>query len=221
MPRGVTTPTPTIRRILLVDDEPNICKALRRSLRKEAYEIFIAGEPAEGLALLKQLYRRLARRFHPDLVLDETDRAYRTDMMMAINAAYAAGDLDALERLANEPDTISYEPRSPEELIAALQREVDHCRRRLAEISTEMTTLERHDSSRLIWPTSSTTWGWSKPTRTIFSARKTAGGRASPARGSRTTARTTMRSTTPIKDDENSAAARVQDYGPKRSRTGS
>jgi DNA repair exonuclease SbcCD ATPase subunit len=104
----------------------------------------------ERLALLKQLYRRLARRFHPDLVLDEADRTYRTDMMMAINAAYAAGDLDALERLANEPDTISYEPRSPEELIAALQREVDHCRRRLAEISTEMTTLERHDSSRLM-----------------------------------------------------------------------
>lgn len=104
----------------------------------------------ERLALLKQLYRRLARRFHPDLVLDEADRAYRTDMMMAINAAYAAGDLDALERLANEPDTISYEPRSPEELVAALQREIDHCRRRLAEISTEMTTLERHDSSRLM-----------------------------------------------------------------------
>lgn len=48
------TPNPTHRRILLVDDEPNICKALRRSLRKEEYEIFIAGEPAEGLALLKQ-----------------------------------------------------------------------------------------------------------------------------------------------------------------------
>lgn len=102
------------------------------------------------LALLKQLYRRLARRFHPDLVLDEADRAYRTDMMMAINAAYAAGDIDALERLANEPDTISYEPRSLEELAAALQREVDHCRRRLAEIAAEIATLEKHDSSRLM-----------------------------------------------------------------------
>lgn len=112
-----------------------------------------APRPAPGgkrLVLLKQLYRQLARRFHPDLVLDEADRAYRTDMMMAINAAYAAGDLEALERLANEPDTISYEPRSPEELIAAFQREVDHCRRRLAEIAAEMAMLENHDSARLM-----------------------------------------------------------------------
>ncbi len=102
------------------------------------------------LAALKQLYRRLARRFHPDLVLNEADRAYRTDMMMAINAAYAAGDLDALERLADEPDTVSYEPRSPEALAAALEREVDRCRRRLAEIAAEMATLEKHDSARLM-----------------------------------------------------------------------
>ncbi|MCA9866468.1 MAG: hypothetical protein KC410_08265 [Anaerolineales bacterium] len=102
------------------------------------------------LAAVKQLYRRLARRFHPDLVLDEADRAYRTDMMMAINAAYAAGDLEALERLANEPDTVSYTPQTPEELAAALQREVNHCRRRLDEIASEMSTLEKHDSARLM-----------------------------------------------------------------------
>lgn len=102
------------------------------------------------LAALKQLYRRLARRFHPDLALHETDRAYRTDLMMAINAAYAAGDLEALERLAEEPDSISSLPNSPEELAAALQREVDRCRRRLAEIAAEMATLEQHDSTRLM-----------------------------------------------------------------------
>lgn len=102
------------------------------------------------LAALKQLYRRLARRFHPDLVLDEADRAYRTDMMMAINAAYAAGDLEALERLADEPDTVSYVPQTPAELVAALQREVQHCRRRLSEIAAELATLEKHDSARLM-----------------------------------------------------------------------
>ena len=102
------------------------------------------------LAALKQLYRRLARRFHPDLVLDEADRAYRTDMMMAINAAYAAGDLEALERLADEPDTITYVPQSHEELAAALQREVDRCQRRLTEIASELATLEKHDSARLM-----------------------------------------------------------------------
>ncbi len=30
---------------------------------------------------LKQLYRQLARRFHPDMAVDEADRDYRTQMM--------------------------------------------------------------------------------------------------------------------------------------------
>jgi DNA repair exonuclease SbcCD ATPase subunit len=102
------------------------------------------------LAKIKGLYRQLARRFHPDLTLNEKDRAYRTDMMMAINAAYAAGDLAELERLATEPDVISTEPGTLEELARVLQREVDRCQRRLAEIKTELTQLEGHKSAQLM-----------------------------------------------------------------------
>lgn len=43
----------TTHRILVVDDEINICNALRRSLRKEGYEILVAHEPAQGLEILK------------------------------------------------------------------------------------------------------------------------------------------------------------------------
>ncbi len=43
----------TPRRILIVDDEENVLHALRRSLRKEGYELFFGSEPAEGLALMK------------------------------------------------------------------------------------------------------------------------------------------------------------------------
>ena len=46
-------PTPP-RRILIVDDEENVCHALRRSLRKEGYELFFGHEPAEGLEVLKK-----------------------------------------------------------------------------------------------------------------------------------------------------------------------
>jgi DNA-binding NtrC family response regulator len=42
----------TPRRILIVDDEENVCHALRRSLRKEGYELFFGKEPKEGLELL-------------------------------------------------------------------------------------------------------------------------------------------------------------------------
>lgn len=41
------------RRILIVDDEENVLKALRRSLRREGYELFFASQPSEGLELLK------------------------------------------------------------------------------------------------------------------------------------------------------------------------
>ncbi len=102
------------------------------------------------LASLKQLYRRLTRRFHPDLALDEADRAYRTDLMMAINAAYSTGNLEALERLANEPDSISHAPHTLEELAAALEREIERCHRRLHEITSELATLEGHHSARLM-----------------------------------------------------------------------
>ena len=45
--------TDSPRRILVVDDEINICNALRRSLRKEGYEILVANEPAQALEILK------------------------------------------------------------------------------------------------------------------------------------------------------------------------
>jgi two-component system, probable response regulator PhcQ len=40
------------RKILIVDDEANVLNALRRSLRKEGYEVFTASSPSEALTLL-------------------------------------------------------------------------------------------------------------------------------------------------------------------------
>ena len=50
---------------------------------------------------LKQLYRKLARRYHPDLASDEDDRERRTNLMAMINEAYAQADIDALIALDN------------------------------------------------------------------------------------------------------------------------
>jgi two-component system, probable response regulator PhcQ len=43
------------RRILVVDDEEGVCSALRRSLRREKYEVETCLEPKEALLLLKQM----------------------------------------------------------------------------------------------------------------------------------------------------------------------
>lgn len=53
-------------------------------------------------ARLKKLYRELARQHHPDLALNEEDRARRTAKMAAINEAYKAGSLVELQALADE-----------------------------------------------------------------------------------------------------------------------
>jgi two-component system probable response regulator PhcQ len=51
------------RKILIVDDEENVCNALRRALRREGYELHFAHQPNEALEILKQ---------HPfDLVLSD------------------------------------------------------------------------------------------------------------------------------------------------------
>ena len=100
-------------------------------------------------AAIKRLYRQLARRFHPDFALDDEDRNYRTSMMMAINAAYAVGDLERLENLAQEPDP-QQRSYSDQQLAEVLLKEWYHCWRRMREIELELGRLEEHPSSQLM-----------------------------------------------------------------------
>jgi two-component system, probable response regulator PhcQ len=46
--------TAPARRILVVDDEENVCKALRRTLKREGYDVTAVTSPAEALELLKK-----------------------------------------------------------------------------------------------------------------------------------------------------------------------
>lgn len=48
---------------------------------------------------LKMLYRRAAMRIHPDRASNEAERAQREQLMMAVNAAYAAGERWRLEAM--------------------------------------------------------------------------------------------------------------------------
>jgi hypothetical protein len=49
---------------------------------------------------IKVLYRKLARRHHPDLARSDADRVASTTQMVEINQAYQVGDLKFLMRLA-------------------------------------------------------------------------------------------------------------------------
>lgn len=103
-------------------------------------------------AELKKLYRQLARYYHPDTAVDEEDREYRTQMMMAINAAYAAGDLEKLRQLADSPEMVRHLSfdHPDQQLAEALQREIERIKQRLAEIEQEMKRLNAHESARMM-----------------------------------------------------------------------
>lgn len=96
----------------------------------------------------KRLFRELARRFHPDLATTSVERAYRTSIMMAVNAAYAERDVQALYDLAGELDPgqiaeldaiASSGVRQVRRQILTLQRRERKARQRLRALRREKT----------------------------------------------------------------------------------
>jgi hypothetical protein len=74
---------------------------------------------------IKQLYRALAKRFHPDLTVDPAEKKYREGVMAQVNEAYAADNLEALRRLAELPDRPEIEPeRTRQQVMVDLRAEI-------------------------------------------------------------------------------------------------
>ncbi|MGW2516041.1 J domain-containing protein [Streptomyces sp. NPDC001617] len=73
----------------------------------------------------RKLYRELARKAHPDLAPDDTERARREEFITRVNAAYARGDETLLRELAEEwakgPVPAERGPSRSEELYARLE----------------------------------------------------------------------------------------------------
>ena len=92
---------------------------------------------------LKKLYREAAKRVHPDTATDERDRARRERLMKVVNAAYVAGDEDALRRilagLDASPDAVQGSGVGAD-LIRVL-RQLKQVRDRIAAIERELVAL--------------------------------------------------------------------------------
>jgi archaellum component FlaC len=74
---------------------------------------------------IKQLFRELARRFHPDLTSDPEEKKWREEIMTRVNQAYANRDLKALRSLSEQPDRPIDSPnQSKEEEISGLKAEL-------------------------------------------------------------------------------------------------
>jgi len=93
------------------------------------------GSPAPAL---RDLYRQAAKMIHPDLVIDETDRARRTKLMAALTEAYAAGDAGAIRRIVTG-ETARPEAITGDDTASRLVRTI----RKTAQVRVRLTELEQ------------------------------------------------------------------------------
>jgi hypothetical protein len=100
---------------------------------------------------LKKLYREVAKRVHPDTASDDVDRARRERQMKEVNAAYAAGDEDALRRilagLDSSPDAVQGSGIGAD-LIRVL-RQLRLVKNRLVAIDLELAVIAETDIALL------------------------------------------------------------------------
>jgi hypothetical protein len=126
-----------------------------RAQAEEAYST-AHGEAAEvqpfrPSADLRKLYREAAKRVHPDTATDDADRARRERLMKEVNAAYAAGDEDALRGIIASLDA------SPEAVqgsgvgadLVRVLRQLKQIRVRIAAIELEVSSLSESDLAKL------------------------------------------------------------------------
>jgi len=101
--------------------------------------------PEVNIPDIKALYRKLARRYHPDLARNDVDRASSNEQMTEINRAYHASDLPALMKLAGM--SIPYgvnlrqPPVQPGKTDEEPQSELEQAERKLKTIRQQITRL--------------------------------------------------------------------------------
>lgn len=106
--------------------------------------------PEAEAAALRRVYRRLARLLHPDLAQLDEERARLSTQMARANAALAAGDLQALELMAEKLG--AGEPAgdvTEAERLAHLARRTEQLRRVAASLARERGRLLASQTARL------------------------------------------------------------------------
>lgn len=115
-------------------------------------EVEDAPPPPDVSLELKSLYRRLARRYHPDLARDEEAQCRAADVMVRINALYRAGDLEGLAALADQ--SLGAEPAeeglSLEREVALLEARCGRFRQVLLGLQEELRALTACPTARLL-----------------------------------------------------------------------
>ncbi len=114
-------------------------RAQAEATKKAAYadELENVAEEFEPPVSLKQLFREVAKRIHPDFARDENERDFFTRLMAKANAAYNRGDAMTLERMLDDHREVSLQGEATSAEMERTERQVGHARRDLALLEVE------------------------------------------------------------------------------------
>ncbi len=94
---------------------------------------------------IKTLYRRLARRYHPDLARSESDRTYSHEKMTEINRLYQAGDHAVLIKMAGILPHVQVDlgqtPSQPGNSLMQPGGEIERLHRELKQVRSQINQL--------------------------------------------------------------------------------
>lgn len=100
----------------------------------------------------KKLYRRIAALIHPDKAHDEASRSVRTDLMAALNAAYAKGDIESMRRILElwqqSPEAVSGDTPAAEKM--RLHRTIARVKAKISQIEAEIEQMKNSPAYRLL-----------------------------------------------------------------------
>ena len=98
--------------------------------------------PAPKAKHLQNLYRKLAKRYHPDKTVDAKEQQRREQLMPLINRAYHEHDIQTLERLNLGQTELQDSEKTAAEKRAALQGELRNLNRAASELRSEINRLK-------------------------------------------------------------------------------
>ncbi len=92
---------------------------------------------------IRDLFRRLAKRYHPDVARNDEERKHHEAIMAEINRAYMDKDLETLEALAkSHPSGFNGAARSPEAELARLTLELRQLEAMIFEVENTIRDLD-------------------------------------------------------------------------------
>lgn len=109
-------------------------------------DIYAGAEPLNPTdeKQIKRLYRRLARKYHPDLAADQAEARDRTKKMAALNEAYESGSLVEMIALSGIESAAAEAGQAETELARALEKELARIKRKVLLVNNEIENLHNN-----------------------------------------------------------------------------